>query len=223
MQIPVQQRNGGQSAVNIDRPPEQCPICHHFLQPVDCGVAYVRSNTLEKMFRCPRENCERLFIARYTQQSPGQFGLAECLPSKLLVKGFSDIIQKVSKKFCDIHEQASTAEQLSLLLICGPGYRKALEFLIKDYVCGISPAEQAETIKKTALGKCIKDHITNAKIVTVASRAAWLGNDETHYLRTWEDKDLTDLKKLIDLTVHWIEMEELTKDVVIDMPDPAKP
>jgi hypothetical protein len=59
--------------------------------------------------------------------------------------------------------------------------------------------------------------------VTVASRAAWLGNDETHYLRTWEDKDLTDLKKLIELTVQWIEIEELARDVVVDMLEPVKP
>jgi hypothetical protein len=222
MQVVAQQRGGGQSPVNIDKAPEQCPICHHFLQPVDCGIAFMGVNRVEKLYRCPRESCDRLFIARYAMQAGGVFTLTECLPHKFEVKGFSEIIQKVSKKFCDIYEQASTAEQQSLLLICGPGYRKALEFLIKDYVCGISPAEQAETIKKTALGKCIKDHITNAKIVTVASRAAWLGNDETHYLRTWEEKDLSDLKKLIDLTVHWIEMEELTKDVVVEMPEPER-
>jgi len=49
-------------------------------------------------------------------------------------------------------------------------------------------------------------------------RAVWLGNDETHYLRKWEQKDLTDLKNLIGLTVHWIEMEELTETVMKDMP-----
>ena len=30
--------------------------------------------------------------------------------------------------------QAETAEKYGLTLVCGPGYRKALEFLIKDYV-----------------------------------------------------------------------------------------
>ena len=175
-----------------------------------------------KLYRCPREACERLFVARFTKQPNGSFALTECVPHKVETKAFSEIIQKVSKRFCDIYDQANNAEQQSLSLVCGPGYRKALEFLIKDYVCGISPSDQTDEIKRTALAKCIKDHITNAKIVAVASRAAWLGNDETHYLRTWEDKDLSDLKKLIDLTVHWIEMEELTKDVVVDMPEPAK-
>jgi hypothetical protein len=56
----------------------------------------------------------------------------------------------------------------------------------------------------------------------VAKRAAWLGNDETHYIRKWEDKDLDDLKKLIKLTVLWIEMEQMTKDALVEMPEGKK-
>ena len=41
----------------------------------------------------------------------------------------------------------------------------------------------------------------------MAKRATWLGNDETHYFRKWEDKDLSDLKKLIEMTVHFISMD----------------
>lgn len=40
----------------------------------------------------------------------------------------------------------------------------------------------------------------------MAERATWLGNDETHYVRKWENKDLKDLKNLIDLTVYFISM-----------------
>ncbi len=40
--------------------------------------------------------------------------------------------------------------------------------------------------------------------------AAWLGNDETHYERRWVDKDVEDLRRLIDITCHWIEMNVLT-------------
>ena len=61
--------------------------------------------------------------------------------------------------------------------------------------------------------------MTSDKVKQVAARAVWLGNDETHYLRKWEGKDLQDLKKLIALTVHWIEMEELTEAVMKDMPE----
>jgi hypothetical protein len=57
------------------------------------------------------------------------------------------------------------------------------------------------------------------RIKDCARRAAWLGNDETHYYRIWEDKDLKDLKLLLQLTLHWIEDECATKKAVKDMPE----
>jgi hypothetical protein len=36
-----------------------------------------------------------------------------------------------------------------------------------------------------------------------------LGNDELHYVRKWENKDINDLKKLIDATLHYISLEKL--------------
>jgi hypothetical protein len=61
--------------------------------------------------------------------------------------------------------------------------------------------------------------VKSEQIKEIAKRAAWLGNDETHYVRKWEDKDLKDLKKLISLTLHWIEVETLTLEVIADMPE----
>jgi hypothetical protein len=98
---------------------------------------------------------------------------------------------------------------------------KALEFLIKDYLCRLRP-DDADEIKRVQLGPYIENYVDNEKVKSTAARAVWLGNDETHYLRKWEDKDLEDLKKLIQLTVHWIEMEELTDSVVKEMPEGKK-
>jgi hypothetical protein len=61
-----------------------------------------------------------------------------------------------------------------------------------------------------------------ARVKQMARRAAWLGNDETHYSRKWEDKDLHDLKKVLELTMDWISMEELTKSVIAEMPEGKK-
>jgi len=69
------------------------------------------------------------------------------------------------------------------------------------------------------LAKVIGDYVSDNNIKSVAKRAVWLGNDETHYIRKWEGKDLNDLKKLIDLTVHWIEMEVLTASFEEEMPE----
>ena len=63
------------------------------------------------------------------------------------------------------------------------------------------------------------DDVADERIKTVAKRAVWLGNDETHYVRKWNNKDVSNLKQLIDLTVRWIENEEETKKLLEDMPE----
>ena len=98
------------------------------------------------------------------------------------------------------------------------GYRKALEFLIKDYAI-LKHADKKEIIEKSQLSKVIADYVNDVNIKSVSKRAVWLGNDETHYVRKWEGKNLTDMKRLIDLTVHWIEMEKLTATFEENMPD----
>jgi hypothetical protein len=137
---------------------------------------------------------------------------------KHVSRQFSDTIQNTSKEFCEIYNQAYASESQGNLKICGVGYRKALEFLLKDYLIELHPGKVDE-IKSKFLGKCIEEYVSNTNIKAVAKRAVWLGNDETHYVRIWEGKDLDDLKKLVDLTVHWIEMEKLTDSVMKEMPE----
>ena len=55
-------------------------------------------------------------------------------------------------------------------------------------------------------------------VQNVAERCLWLGNDETHYLRKWADRDVDDLVGLIKLAMHWIEIDHLSKSCVKEMP-----
>ena len=131
-------------------------------------------------------------------------------------KIFSDSIEKLSPSFCTIFNEAAEAESGKLTLVAGPGYRKALEFLIKDFLISEYPAESGE-IKKKWLGDLIRDKIKDTNIKGCAERATWLGNDETHYLRKWDDKDIEDLKNLIKLSVNWTENFLLTKEYLKTM------
>jgi len=85
--------------------------------------------------------------------------------------------------------------------LVGMGLRKALEFLVKDFVKSQN-AEDEQVIESKPLAACIRDHIDDQKVKNLAERAVWLGNDETHYRRQWKDKDIHDLKLLVDMTVH---------------------
>lgn len=93
------------------------------------------------------------------------------------------------------------------------GYRRSLEILIKDYLISIAP-EDEELIRRLPLGKCISDRIDNEKLKTVAQRATWIGNDFAHYERRLSDLDLSDLKRFINATIAWIELELTTAEAL---------
>jgi hypothetical protein len=44
---------------------------------------------------------------------------------------FTESVKEISKSYCDIYEEAHKAEEFGLTQVCGVGYRKALEFLLK--------------------------------------------------------------------------------------------
>jgi hypothetical protein len=106
--------------------------------------------------------------------------------------------------------------------VAGPGYRKALEFLLKDYAIKLNPND-ADWIRSAQLAPVISKHFADPRMSVVFSRATWLGNDQTHYERRWIDLDISHLKSLIDASVHFIEMERLASELPTTMPNPKKP
>ncbi len=209
------------TAVALNQYPGRCPVCLHEIGPIDTDQHWLfAERRLEIVFRCPRPECEHYFVARYSIAPPhqGRYSFSEAVPLTVEPTDRTDLIRKISPDFAAVCRQAEESELRNLKLICGPGYRKALEFLIKDYVISLNP-DKTDEIKKMNLAKCIADFVENDKVRDVAQRAIWLGNDETHYLRKWDEKDMKDLKTLIELTVHWIEMETLTEEAIKDMPE----
>jgi hypothetical protein len=147
----------------------------------------------------------------------GKYELGYIEPYTIIEIEYSASIKTCSPMFIKIYNQANVAEIKGLDEIAGVGYRKSIEFLIKDYI--ISKNENEETIKSTSLGNCIKKYIDDPKIRVCAERATWLGNDETHYIRKWTNKDISDLKTLIKITTNWIESSLLTEEYLKAMPE----
>ena len=206
----------GLTEVLIDSFPDMCPLCNIGIDPrlINGVLTEGHFNRVELVFQCPRSDCLYLFIGYYYLQhqrvSRDIFVLHHTKPTNFLSSEFGDIIRFVSEDFINIYNQSEQAEKLGLVEIAGPGFRKSLEFLIKDYVTLKKPDKQEE-VKKSLLGSIIASNIDDARIQTTAKRAAWLGNDETHYYRKWENRDIKDLKILIKLTVSWIESVQLTR------------
>lgn len=221
--------NGGIRNIEIDKLPERCPFCHELANPTQKGVnlnsnqSYISDSLLvyEIFFICSNKSCQKAFIGYYKRIGNNDFELINLSKGFYVKTKFSAEISSVSPKFEQIYNQASAAEQDRLFEICGSGYRKALEFLIKDYAISKN-ANKRDIIEGTFLGNCIDEYIADINIKNVSKRAAWLGNDESHFVRDWEGKNLTDLKRLLELTVNWIKMEIRTKDYENDMPKQKK-
>lgn len=214
----------------IDKIPDRCPACGKGILPVQCYSYEVDiwrryEGFLQVVYRCPREECSRLFIAKYLPNGAFASDMLFLNSAYMLdlekFEDFPESIKSISKDFSPIYNQSKVAEENGLLLIAGPGYRKSLEFLVKDYLVSSNPINE-EKIKKMYLGDVIK-LIENNKIEACASRAAWIGNDETHYTRKWVDKDLQDLKNLIRMIVDWIDLIKRSDEYEEAMPSPGIP
>lgn len=198
---------------------DQCPICHNKIMPI---LLFVRNrgytygslyNVNQVLFECPNSRCKEVFIAYYRKDDSifnDLYTLSQVRPHNFIDEDFDKEITNISPMFCKIYNQAYKAEQMKLKEICGMGYRKSFEFLIKDYLIKILPEEKVADIEKVPLGNCIKNYITDQRIKSNAERAVWLGNDETHYVRVYEEFDIEDIKKLIQLTVFYIQSEILS-------------
>jgi hypothetical protein len=215
----------GAGIVMINERTDKCPICKNSVTATAVTGRAFRGfygADLEVVYVCPNTSCSEYFISYYRKFVTPSGGTLEYIlmgskPSEIASIEISDLVQKLSPSFYMIYDEAFKADKYGLKEICGVGYRKAFEFLIKDYLIKKSPGLETE-IKRSALGACIENRVADERIKQIAKRTAWLGNDETHYERKWINKDLNDLKTLINITLHWIEMETLTEETLRSMP-----
>lgn len=196
--------------------PDTCPSCLTALEPTiltgmflpfdssdsdDIGMLYV-------LYHCPK--CDECFLGKYHYHY-GDYLLYHAqlicyLPHPKRSENFPQNIQDVSPKFVEIYNQAFLAEQQGLTEICGLGYRKALEFLVKDYAIFLNEND-SDSIKPMHLANCIDKYIESSHIRNLAKASAWIGNDETHYTRKHEDYGLSHLKSFIAAATSLISSE----------------
>lgn len=186
---------------------KSCPICNTKISPI-----YLYSKTLFDYTKfsifCECPSCGKTFIAFYDKldNKASEYtasNLNYLAPIFPATKTFDEKISTLSPNFVETYNQSLSAETYSLNQIAGMGYRKALEFLIKDFCIYKNPNKENE-ILKDILGHCINTYIEDSKIKNLAKVSVWLGNDETHYIRKFENKDIDDLKMFIDTTLYFI-------------------
>lgn len=219
MEIEVKDEVGVSHSVSFSDP-DYCPVCHLSIRPVYV-TSVLRDSVLQVVYECPNDMCKRLFLAIFeegaTQHGRVFYDLDRLDPETAEELVLPVQVKTLSPRHARIMEQVSFAEKLGLDELVGVGMRKALEFLVKDYAVHKAPDKEDE-IKEKSLGNCIGCYLDDQRIRACAERATWLGNDETHYVRKWNDKDVQDLRVLIKLTQNWIDNDLVYEHYIAEMP-----
>jgi len=213
---------------------DSCPFCHKKISPLPmgnylCNISVEDSKYLQRIFRCPNNECGMVFTALYELGFDTNIGyLFEKLePTRPYEPPISEIIKDKFPAFYKIYKEANVVDALGLSEVSGMVFRKSLEFLVKEFAKdGLenldNKKEMLNEIDRMSLASCIKKYITDPNTKSMAERTAWLGNDETHYLRKWPEKDINDLKVLLKLTINSIENQLLINKYQEEMNKPRK-
>lgn len=182
-----------------------CPNCNIATSPTFVDGFYMKHPDFEVNYcyivlYCPR--CSSLYTARYFDGSAvygsplNNLFLDSVFPKTANKISFSDNIKEISPEFVSLYNQAAEAEkQDEIKGLAGLGYRKSLEFLVKDYL-QLEQNLTKEEIGECRLEKCCKK-IEFETIREFANAATWLGNDETHYVVKHPDYDITQMKAFL--------------------------
>ena len=152
--------------------PNICPHCHMANSPKNCYNQKTNDTDGEdsqlQIWECANQDCLKLFVVVY-KIIDGIPQIAKILngqpkgpdwptPILELLDGKTinnDIPQK--SKFIKTYLQSLNAEKTGLDEIAGMGYRKSIEFLVKDWAIQINP-EKKDHILGLWLGQTISDY-----------------------------------------------------------------
>lgn len=194
--------------------PNICPHCGNKITPQFrnqyitgiSGIGY----ELISIWLCPDKSCLRHIVGLHKLNQERSFKMIRFLngnpihpiwPKPIMelktTVNEGEIEKEIQTKFINCYVQSLEAEERGLDEIAGMGYRKSIEYLLKDWAIS-KHKDEASEIKIMWLGNVIKKYY-DGDIKELAEKATWLGNDQSHYLQMFEDYDIKDLKSLIDL------------------------
>lgn len=192
--------------------PKKCVHCHEIMTPEVIHLANSDNEYAALLLRC--SSCKEFFAVTYNIKYDSNLGdyVGFIIPYSYSVHvdyDLADEIELFSPESKEIYIQSKTAEAYNLPHVAGIGYRKSIEFLIKDFLINVKNLKQ-DKISTMPLSQAI-DKIDNGNIKSLAKATAWIGNDEAHYKRKHPDKDVKDLKKFLKALSHFLSFEYLTE------------
>jgi hypothetical protein len=169
--------NGDSNMLSIVYP-EFCPICHTRVRPTFVYGHFddSKKHDFSVLFSC---SCGSIFMSKYTFDGYGDYPKYRMsIPDGFEKEKFNERINTLSPNFVEVYNQSLEAEELGLNNICGAGYRKSIEYLVKDYCSLIHPEDKA-AIWNENLGSSI-NRIDEPRMRALSFAAKEIGNDQTH-------------------------------------------
>lgn len=205
--ISIHYRGNNRAVTPLDIP-SSCPHCGRTMSP-KVYEGYSRNlmndnpRTVGVLAQCSFDDCGKYFGLEFKFIGGKWTNVKGTYKPEIKIE-LPENIEKVSPDFVEIYSQATVAESEGLDQIAGVGYRKSAEFLIKDYAIRKFPDDES-SIKKKLLGAVIKKYLNEfPRLQQLSTAIAWIGNDETHYVRRHDNKDINDLKRFIKASAQFI-------------------
>lgn len=190
--------------------PKQCPHCHKEMKPTILAKSNVINQDSKKVFAVLAQCniCSSFYALEFFYNNPKQNPRQVLIPYDYIPDVnliIPDEIKSVSKDFEEIYTQSETAYQLNLKQIAGMGFRKSIEFLVKDFLIYQNPSD-SDRILKLMLNNAISE-IDNPKLKNLARMCNYLGNDQVHITTRHPTKDIDDLRNFTKNLVTLITFE----------------
>ena len=181
-----------------------CPYCNTKIFPqILINICSDDKNYIDAIMQCP--HCGQTYFESFVHDF-NRYSSRNVLPHPSPQINIPVYIKNAFPKFVKIYTQAAIAEAANLSEICGMGYRKSLEALVKQYAIELFPNDK-DDIEKELLMPTIK-RFASPKILALATAAAWLGNDHTHLIAKHPEYDLEQLKSFINVLCQYIQSEK---------------
>lgn len=180
----------------------KCPVCEHEIEPIPVSDVLQGGNGILQVVRCPRHECAAIYVGLNRVNQDGTHS-ASTFPNISDISLVAPEIGEYYPDFLSIYKQASLAESQGLKDLAGMGYRKSVEFLVKEYLIEKYP-DLTDQISKENSGASINRLSEYPEIRDLAKSISWVGNDETHMFQKRPDYSVPEMKKFIYALSHLI-------------------
>jgi hypothetical protein len=198
--------------------PNICPHCHVANEPRQLFAYFDRKvNKLISVWLCNYNKCNKVFAVSHIENTNNEYVIERNLnglpKGPIWPKPIFDLKDgntigtenEEQSKFIKTYLQSLEAEANGLDEIAGMGYRKAIEYLVKDWAIHLNQNDKDKILGQW-LSAVIKDYFFG-DLKEILERATWLGNDQAHYNKLFEEYNINHLKELIDLIMVELDRE----------------